>query len=91
MLARRGPLAADAAARTPKGQWAAHLPFKHWATIATQLAKDLLLRGAAAERGETPELTRFVSLLRFSSLLWTEEKRPAPRARLGENWSGKWL
>ena len=74
MLARRGSLAADAAARTPKGQWAVHLPFKHWATIATQLAKDLLLRGAAAERGETPDTTRWMrdmkTLPRLSE--WTE-------------------
>eukprot|EP01043_Picozoa_sp_COSAG02_P065726 COSAG02_NODE_10004_length_2053_cov_1.771238_2_plen_213_part_00 len=46
---------ADASAHTPKGNWVATLPFKHHNTIATQFAKDLLLRIAASERGEVPD------------------------------------
>lgn len=46
---------ADASAHTPRGNWVATLPFKHHNTIATQFAKDLLLRFAASERGEVPK------------------------------------
>ena len=48
----------DVRARDRAGKWALLMPFKHAGTFGTQLAKDLLLRGSAAARGDSAGLTR---------------------------------
>jgi hypothetical protein len=81
---------ADASAHTPSGTWAATLPFKHLNTLTQQLAKDLLLRIAASERGEasTPDgwMRNFKTLPRLAE--WAE-RSPKLKALLAAAGQGK--